>query len=176
MIFKKIEADLQQPESEQVRFERVLDTLYASYRKVYLSQIEHHINRLNVADDAKQSLLDTASNSMNAFKQKTDRLSLEQKADLAIKTSAYELDTQLIKASERYLIEHFSQHPPHTDLKAVLTSKASNDPVHATAIAFVETTSRYKAVFDKAQKTFLDSLEPAPAMQHKTRNKTKIKP
>lgn len=178
MIFKKIEAELQEPESEQVRFERVLDALYGSYRKIYLSQIEQHINRLNVPHTSKESLLATACECMNRFQQHTDGLSLKQKADLAIKTSVYLLDTNLIRAAEHYLIENYGTTPLHADLKAVLSSKRTQASIHAAAVALVETTLRYKAAFDKAHKPFLDSIGPTPAppsvsVRQIKKNKTK---
>jgi hypothetical protein len=148
MKFKKIETDIEMPEEEIVKYERMLNTLYSSYSKIYLKQIENQINRMKISREDKNSLIGKACEQMNSFKASILAMSVQEKSDLAVKNSAFELNTNNIKQAENYLIEHYTPCPIN-ELQSRLLAENSDNPVHKLAISLVETSSRFKNKFDK---------------------------
>ncbi|HCK4478013.1 TPA: hypothetical protein N0H21_001315 [Pseudomonas aeruginosa] len=148
MKFKKIETDIEMPEEEIVKYERMLNTLYSSYSKIYLKQIENQINRMKISREDKNSLIGKACEQMNSFKASILAMSVQEKSDLAVKNSAFELNTKNIKQAEIYLLEHYSPCPINA-LQSKLLADKNENPVHKLAISLVETASRFKNKFDK---------------------------
>lgn len=148
MKFRKIEANINMPEEEIIKYERLLNNLYSCYSKIYLKQIANHIIRMRISSEEKSSLISEACEQMNAFKASILAMSVHEKSDLAVKNSAFELNTQNIRTAESYLLERYATCPIN-QLQSKLLADKNDNPAHKLAISLVETASRFKNKFDK---------------------------
>lgn len=140
-------------------YEFFLDDLFDTFLKFYSYSLADLIEQSKLAASQKTDFLCNLEVAYEEFSSYTQALSIQQKNKLAVKTSIYFLNRDILAGVREHLFTDKSAFHVTSDLKITATKTQHNIETALATQYFLETTSKYKNRFESDNKELMKSIK-----------------
>ncbi|WP_449102028.1 hypothetical protein [Pseudomonas extremaustralis] len=159
MKYKIINQKASLPVSECQLYDDFLNDLFSSFLTIYFTEIRKIIIKSKLDLKEQSKLLRRLEVAVNKYKATTDSLTIQEKDKLAVKTSIYLLNREILGQVRRYLSSYKPVISISKELKITPITSSTDDEAALNAAYFFETISKYKSKFDTINKNLITSIK-----------------